>query len=153
MRLKRKPKTPERKDIVVYLGDISVNSVADAMQLKYDFHTEFKQGSKRHDDFYWFNFNTITYDDVFLDFCDYSDMSAYVMIPESPEGYAEKLDKYNIRLAAYNEWAEDKVDEIAAEEKRREQLAAKKKRDKLMAINEKIAELSAQAKELEDGAS
>ncbi len=151
MRLKRKPKKLERKEIAVYLGDKPVDSVADAIKLKYDFHKEFKQGSKRHDDFYWFDFSTITDSDVFLDWSDYGCMTAYVMIPESTDKYAEKLDKYNERLEAYNEWAKDKVDEIAAEEKRREKLASKKKRDQLQCINERIAELITQAKELEVG--
>ncbi len=150
MRLKRKPKKPERKDIGAYLGDRTVDSVADAMKLKYHFHTEFKQGSKRHDDFYWFDFSTITDSDVLLDWSGYAGMSAYVLIPESPEKYAEKLDKYNVSLVTYNEWAKNKVVEIAAEEKRRDKLAVKKKRDQLLCINERIAELNAQAMALEE---
>ena len=152
MRLKRKPSKPERKEIQVFLSDMVLDSVADAMELKYQFHKEFKDGSKGHKDFYWHDFSIITDNDVFLSIDEYCE-SCYVLIPESPDKWEKRLNKYNERLEAYNEWAVDKVDEIAAEEKRREKLATKKKRDKLMAINERIAELSAQAKELEDEAS
>lgn len=151
MNLKRKPKQPERKDICVYIGNIDLNTVEDAKALKYQFHKEFKPGTKGHSNFNWFDFSTVEDKDVFLSLGDYCE-DAYIHIPESPGTYAKKLKEYNEKLDAYERWAEGYVDEIAAEEKKRVKAVATKKRNKLLAINKKIAELGAQAKELEDGA-
>jgi hypothetical protein len=128
-----------------------VETVEDAKGLKFLFAQEFKKGSKRGEEYYWFDFSKVEDKDVFLSFEEHWS-GAYVEIPEHPDKYAEKLNKYNEKLESYNEWAKDHVDEIAAEEAKRKRLAEKKKRDQLAAINEKIAELNDKARRLENEA-
>ncbi len=149
MAIRRKPKQPDRQTMSVWLHDVKVTSVADAMLLKDRFATEFKPGTQRQEDYSWHDFSNVQHEDIYLSE-DFGTLEACISIPESPERYADRLEKYNIRLATYNEWAKDKKVEIKAEEKRREVAAVKKKADKIKYINDKIAELKAEAKGLED---
>ena len=150
MRLRRKPIKPERKDISVYLRGNGVETVEDAKALKFQFAHEFKKGSRLGEEYFWYDFSQVDDKDVHLGWDECYGLEVYVMIPEHPDKYAEKLTKYNERLESYNTWAKDHVEEIEAEEKKRKRLAEKKRRDKLQAINERIAELNDEARRLEN---
>jgi hypothetical protein len=152
MRLRRKPKKPERKDISVWLNNVNVDTVEDAKALKFQFAEQFKPGTKLAETYHWHDFSNLEDKDVHLSYEDYDGVCVYALIPEDPKDYAEKLHKYNEKLEAYNEWAKDYVDEIAAEEAKRKRRAEAMKRNQLAAINERIAELNEKARRLENEA-